>query len=172
MRPLQALIVGMDAMAFAPIRLLRRAGFEADRIRPSLRHRNAPLFRRHFFASDPQALLDRIIPILLTTPYDPVVISDDSTLQRIAQSTLPEVLKQRLLPVVSPADRSHLQSKIGLSKRLESAGIRIPRFQIAQTHSDLLNAAARLRFAFQSCSSWMRQREAAVCSSVIRPGMS
>jgi hypothetical protein len=146
MPTLQALIIGMDAMAFAPIQLLRRAGFEMDRIGPSLRHRHAPLFRRHFVASDSQALLDRITPVLMATPYDPVVVSDDSTLQSIAQSTLPEALKQRLLPVVSPADRSHLQSKIGLSKRLESAGVRTPRFQIAQTHSDLLNAAAPLRF--------------------------
>lgn len=146
MSQLQALVVGMDAMVFAPIHLLRRAGFEVDRLGPALRHRSAPLFRHHFPASTTEALLQAVGPALNTASYDLVVVANDATLRAIAESSLPEVLKQRLLPVVSPAHRTHLHSKIQLSVLLESAGIRTPRFRIVSNPAALLEATNPLRF--------------------------
>lgn len=140
--PLQALVLGMDSMAFAPARVLRRAGFDLDRLGPRMGRRHPSLFRRHHVAQDVGELLAGVLPVLESTPYDLVVVSDDATLRLIAQSDLPESAKQRLLPVVGAPHRAHLHSKIQLSLVLHAAGIRTPAFRIA-TDPDTLALHAR-----------------------------
>jgi hypothetical protein len=71
--------------------------------------------------------------------YDLVVLTEDDLIGAVRHSTLSMPIKLGVLPVTSERDFEHLFSKIGLSMRLQDAGIATPQFRVA---ADVDEAAA------------------------------
>jgi hypothetical protein len=145
---LNALLIGQSHLTFAPVPLLLRAGFSISAISRPIQHRSACLLANHQIVQSPQELIEAIPPALETRAYDLICPADDATLKLLAQSSLPEHIRRKILPVSSLGQTSHLYSKSGLSLALAAAGVRTPEFRIVTTRQEFQPAAADLGFPF------------------------
>ena len=79
-------------------------------------------------------------PAILRRDFDWILFDDDLLMRALADSTLPDDLKERVLPAGSTLGRAMLGSKIGQQIAAEAAGVTMPRAVIAHTIDELMAA--------------------------------
>lgn len=145
MTNLRALLISSNhALAFAPVPILKRAGFDIDLIAPNG-------FEEYFaevsiIAYGKGELASCSALAIKKKTYDLIILSDDEAIGEILRSNLPCDIKMKLLPVVSIEDCKHLFSKCGLSETLLNANISTPNFFICINKGELISGANQLGF--------------------------
>lgn len=123
-----ALIIGRQPEYFWQLPpLLTACGFEVDVLTGHNKFFTANHHLREVFRAEP------LFEAALALPdYDWVIPADNSLLHALAHRIdIPEADRMRLAPVTAPTHLGHLNSKIGLSRRLAAAGIPTPDFRVA-----------------------------------------
>lgn len=128
--------------------LLSRAGFAVDVVSTSPLLRLSNFVRRLYrtrsltdiarFASEHIAARGR--------SYDWIITTDDDLLAAIRSLVEQSRASPELLPVLPGANRTHLYSKIGLSRIFSEHGIRTPPYRIANRREDVATAARELGY--------------------------
>lgn len=145
-KPLNALLIGRDhGLAWALPQMLTRAGFNVDVITSS------PLMKTGKFVRhcDVIPLRQSLLPAIacrLKEHYDWIVITEDSTLGEILQSSLSIEDKLKLLPVRRKENFDHLFSKINLSNVFSAHGINTPPYAVANNATDAISMASTLGY--------------------------
>lgn len=137
----RALLVGVASTLWHLPPLLRRAGLNVESITVRSPYFRLPGARRGALSAPTlTGALELAAERASLQPYDLVVTSDDTAL-RLLRDWDGLTLEQRLLlaPVLSAGDLEHLASKIAMIKRLDAAGVHVPRWREA---SDLTAAEA------------------------------
>ena len=79
-------------------------------------------------------------PVILRRDIDWISTEDELLMRALAQSTLPDDLKEKVLPAGSNLGRAMLGSKIGQQIAAEAAGVTMPRAVIAHTIDEVIEA--------------------------------
>lgn len=79
-------------------------------------------------------------PGILRRDFDWILFDDDLLMRALAHSTLPDDLKEKVLPAGSDLGRAMLGSKIGQQIAADAAGVTMPRAVIAHTIDEMIEA--------------------------------
>ncbi|MEX1210964.1 MAG: hypothetical protein WEA35_08875 [Candidatus Nanopelagicales bacterium] len=79
-------------------------------------------------------------PGILRRDVDWILFDDDLLMRALTQSTLPDDVKERVLPAGSTLGRAMLGSKIGQQVAAEAAGVPMPRAIVAHTMDEVIEA--------------------------------
>ena len=102
---------------------------------------------RLFIQASPDRVVERALEPVSLRDYDWVVVADDVILSRLRQRRdLPESARLALAPVTDVGTMGHITSRIGLSTRLEAAGLRTPPFEVVADIDGAQAAAERLGY--------------------------
>lgn len=142
----RALIIGTAAyeLAYAPVPILYRAGFEIDSIFLGEIHYGP--YRVNLLPIKNNSVAETAAEFIGKFNYDLIVTADEESIVSILESNLPEEVKLKLLPVISIDNFKHLASKCGLSNILKENNVLTPPFFICNTPEEVHDAVQVLGF--------------------------
>lgn len=144
----RVLLVGDAGFLWQLPPVLARAGFTIDAVTlPTPYLKRGRSLRRVESRSDHVSVLRTAAAWDREAPYDWIVVGDDWSLRLLTcPDVMPVVDRARIAPVVSADFLSHLGSKVELSRWLESAGVRTPRFGVAVNVDEAREVAGGLGY--------------------------
>ena len=146
---MEALLIGPSENILWPLPgLLARADFYIDVISHAKILEKSRFIRSFFKISSDESFLKQAIHLLDKKSYDWIIITDESYLLEILSADIPDHLKNKLLPVLSPDYFPHLGSKIGLAEILSNANILTPKYRIVRNFKETTEAADTLGYPF------------------------
>jgi hypothetical protein len=146
---MKALIISDEIdLCWAIPGLLARAGIACDVVSPREILSNSRFINHLYLVTPPQSVTEKAIGIISQhhADYVWVIVTQDWVLQTIVQSTIPDSIKLKLLPVISPENYEHLYSKIGMVSALQRHGISTPNFRVASTLASAMQVACDIGF--------------------------